>query len=109
MIWKFFSQYQHPSPRSGTIVSDKNVLSETVVNIFPNPATDEIVIQSESIQPISQGLIQLVTLAGNLILEQTMTTKETHLKVNEVASGMYLLRVLAPEGKIVYQEKLLIQ
>ena len=98
-IWDFFAQYQHPNPRAGTIVSDKEVLSETVVSIFPNPVNDilNITIQNEDIKQIT-----LFDTMGKTIQNwQTPNTSVYSISMKSINAGVYFLHVETKNGTTV--------
>lgn len=98
-IWNFFSQYQHPNPRSGTIVSNRAILSEKVVKVFPNPVNDivNIAIENEEIQQIT-----LFDTIGKTIQNwQTPNTSIYSISMRNINSGIYFLHIETNNGTTV--------
>ncbi len=99
VIWDFFAQYQHPSPRSGTVVSDKEVLSETIIRVFPNPVNDilNIVIENEEIEEIT-----LFDTMGKTIRNwQTPNTSVYSISMKDINTGVYFLQIGTKNGTTV--------
>lgn len=79
------------------------ILQKLGVEVYPNPASDILIIQSASL-PIQSAA--LVDLAGSQIVKYDVNQPNFHLQVNEIASGTYFLK-LSLEDKI-YWSKVLI-
>jgi polyhydroxybutyrate depolymerase len=98
-IWDFFTQYQHPNPRAGTIVSDREVLSETIINVFPNPVNDilNIVIENEEIQNIT-----LFDTMGKIIRNwDNPNTSVYSVSMKNINAGVYFLQIDTKNGTTV--------
>ena len=65
---------------------DKNV------NIYPNPATDNLFIEIDA--PLANGKIQLFDIYGRLLQEQPFNETQLQLNVNGIASGVYIAKIL---------------
>ena len=72
--------------------------SQAGFSIFPNPASDNLFVKMVS----SAEHLSLLDGQGRLIFEKATTGNTTEsLKINELASGMYVLRVLA-KGEVYH-------
>lgn len=91
LIWEFFSQYTHPNPREGTIVSTSEVtpVSEWM-NVFPNPFTDQLTIQLKSDEIET---VRLRDLLGRTIMEMESLQGQQDLTLTTASlqSGFYFL------------------
>lgn len=69
-------------------------------NVFPNPASNEITIKisGESNEPIK---IQIFDISGRVVLEQTITERESTLNIENIDRGSYIIAV-RQEQKISY-------
>lgn len=69
-------------------------------NIFPNPASNEITIKisGESNEPMQ---LQIFDIAGRVVLEQTITERESTLNIENIDRGSYIVAV-RQEQKISY-------
>jgi hypothetical protein len=110
--WKA-SKFRYGSPfHDDTIYNNVPEISghSTYCNIFPNPVTDMVHIESTQFNPIKS--IQLYDLSGRLINEKTLINKSyisfsfSEMKIN---SGIYLLKVSTQKGdeikKVIYMKK----
>lgn len=68
------------------------------IELFPNPTTDEFHIRSE----IPMLNYHLYSLEGKLILSQHLSNQhDADVKIPELKSGSYFLRVKTPEGEFI--------
>ena len=72
----------------GTVTGIENA-ADINVNVFPNPATDILNIEGEGIQKV-----EVIDINGRTVI----TTNETSLNISALASGVYMVRVIAAEG-----------
>ncbi|MEQ8909638.1 MAG: T9SS type A sorting domain-containing protein [Vicingaceae bacterium] len=69
--------------------------------IFPNPSTDNIRIE---IPQLKQGeALEIRNLQGQLVHQQTVSTKAISLELGHLADGIYLLRYGLEQKKLVIQ------
>ncbi len=80
-----------------------NELNQNSVNVFPNPATDNITVQANS--NIKQIYIYNVT--GQLVINQTVNTKKITLSVSGLSTGVYSLKAILDNG--TFTKKIVIQ
>ena len=87
MIRPVFGTYQQ------TVSIDKYKTASAIINIYPNPATDEVFIQSEN--TISKVVV--TDLLGNVVLQQTANSIQ---KINTLSlqSGVYLIKAFTDKG-----------
>lgn len=65
-------------------------LAETVINIYPNPATDYVNVEGEGVKAI-----EVYSLAGALVASEKA---ETTINVSNLAKGTYLVKVTTETG-----------
>ncbi len=85
---------------TGTVVSPSTVKIELVtaleelgklgINVFPNPTSNMIYIESND----KEGSIQLVDFSGKIIQEQILSGEQKQIDISKVSAGTYFLRVL---------------
>ncbi|TLX78175.1 T9SS type A sorting domain-containing protein [Labilibacter sediminis] len=96
--------------KSTEIATDfTNNASEQVVNVYPNPASDNVTISTQGFQ--GKTSIVIYNLMGSQVLNQKLDTNENSsvtLSVNHLSKGTYLLLLTDETGKRA-TEKLLIQ
>jgi polyhydroxybutyrate depolymerase len=86
-IWNFFSQFQCPSE-----VSTSDILEETTLSIFPNPAADHVNIQYASgKQPDS---IVIYNAQGQVVFHQNWIEGQTTTQVSlaDFVPGIYFIQ-----------------
>ena len=64
--------------------------SDVVWSVFPNPATDLLHVQ---VNTLGQGQLVLTDLNGRDILQRNVQTKRTVLDLSNVPAGAYMLRL----------------
>ena len=73
--------------------NENNLIAASSVRIFPNPATDFININLQSVR--DNGSIKIVTLSGKTVMEQDIDAQTTDLNiaVGNLSAGVYLIRL----------------
>ncbi len=99
LSWYFLRQYSHPNPIAME-VSDVST-SENNINVFPNPAVNQITISSNS----SIKTVNIYNMNGQLML--TKTNLNT-IDVTELSKGIYIIEIINSEQN-VFKDKLIIQ
>lgn len=84
-------------------------LAQNEVSIWPNPATDHVIIDYV-LQGEQNGELFLFDATGSILLQKTLPsqTAKTSLSINNLSPGIYLL-MIKQDGKMVYQTKLIKQ
>jgi hypothetical protein len=72
--------------------------SRTTINVFPNPATDYLKIESSE-----SSLMQMFDIQGRLFVEQQISTYE-NIDISQLPSGTYFVKVGQTVKKIVIQK-----
>ncbi len=70
-------------------------LTHTELNVFPNPAKDQLNIVSEE-----AGSIQITSLNGAIILEEKINSGTTALSVSTLDEGMYFCSIVYADGRV---------
>jgi len=78
------------------------------ISIYPNPASEELFICLPSASSDEFQII-LTDLSGREIKSMSLFYAETHLNIQNLENGLYLLQIQDGLGKPVYQQKLLKQ
>lgn len=79
-------------------------LTKANVSLYPNPANNNVTIDLGN---ATQATFQLVDIKGQLIIRKELNSNNTLINLNEVAKGVYFVKVTA-EG-VQYTNKLIIQ
>jgi hypothetical protein len=78
---------------------DSNVLINTTIAIYPNPATDLLNINMDGSNTIN--VIQIVDLNGRQILSRTFdNVSEAQIDVNDFSAGMYLINITSGDKSV---------
>lgn len=94
--------------KDGTIISNKSTLTSVInlqpqtpqINIYPNPASDQIKIESENMNRIE--IVDLLGRVVNTIVTEGETQKS--IDISQLESGVYLLKVHFKNGKTISKE-----
>lgn len=99
-------------PKSVLILSVQNDPASTSLQIYPNPATDQVLVRLNTPTPGDAPVLQLFDGSGRSVftplpLDPSLHTFSTSFSVRSLKSGVYLLRVTTTNGSWV--ARLLIQ
>lgn len=72
-------------------------LPNDAIQIHPNPATDQIWIQTGDYQPLQ---VQIFNTIGQEIMNQPLTQKNTNIQLPDLPKGIYLVTVQTEEGML---------
>lgn len=84
MVYRF-------TPTKSVGISLKN-LSKNTYTVYPNPASDRLVVQKNSAE---YAEFQLIDMWGKTILRQVLSSAEITLDLSEYPAGMYLARFVS--------------
>jgi len=73
--------------------------ANTALQAYPNPASDRITIEHESIK--AGDIIEIFGMSGNRIGRYTANGTQTTIELSGYAQGIYVVRVNGKEAKIV--------
>lgn len=74
------------------------------VNIFPNPAINQVVVNSEI--PMN-GIIQIQSLDGKILkIKEVIGEKRIQINTGTIPNGLYLLRYISEDGVMGFSKKL---
>lgn len=76
------------------VISIDNKLNADAISLYPNPATDKLVIDASL--PIER--LQVLTLVGQEVMSIDQPTQKTTLSVSHLPKGTYLVRAQTAEG-----------
>ena len=70
------------------------------ISIYPNPANETVTVFSTGLEI---NKIEVLNIAGQVIMTETETSSTTKLKVSHIASGVYLVKTYTSEGMATKQ------
>ena len=62
-------------------------VARAAVKVYPNPATDHIVVEN-----LANGTISIMNISGSTVLEQSINNDKTTIDVSSIAPGVYILK-----------------
>jgi len=78
-----------------TIGIEPNLLDEKFFNIYPNPATDKLIIEFQ----LKDGVVMLYNMLGQEIQSNQLVSGENNMNLELLASGVYVVRILTEQGE----------
>jgi hypothetical protein len=73
------------------------------MNLFPNPANQLLNINISGYN--ENKIIEIFDLNGNLVITEQIMQNNAALRINRLASGLYLIKVTAKDGTVLSQDK----
>jgi hypothetical protein len=74
-----------------------------LITAYPNPFVNEINIVSKSATGINGKVVKLYSITGSLYLSQVIQSAKTTLHVNNLPSGVYILKIEGGEKPLIYK------
>jgi hypothetical protein len=74
------------------------------IHVFPNPATDILIIESTS---IAITTINLRDLSGKLLVKDIVSSSKTQLDISQLSKGVYLVECVTENGSHI--ERIVVQ
>jgi hypothetical protein len=93
--------FQQPS--NIIIASVDNTSNSTGINVYPNPFQSSISIKTNNNESL---LVQIMDMAGKVLVNRNLQSKTETLNLEELASGMYLCKVYGADNKLLRTLKL---
>jgi beta-glucanase (GH16 family) len=87
----------------GTKTSGASAAAVESLQIYPNPATNQIAITGGSIEPVT---VVILDLTGRIVLNQTILSGQGHVALDQLQSGSYTVQL--QQGKITSHQRLTI-
>jgi hypothetical protein len=82
-----------------SLVSLENVLANEGIKVYPNPATDVLLIESEPEIEIEEAAI--FSISGSLLWSQRNLATRAEVPVSHLNQGIYLLRLSTDKGMVL--------
>ena len=92
--------------RSGLVLDlDASYMRSYSPNVYPNPTDNEFTISFSSNNTTHQ--IELFDVTGKIIFKDSTDQSQFKMKKNEMASGLYFLKVSSKNGAVTTQKVVL--
>ncbi len=93
-------------PKSVLILSVQNDPASTSLQVYPNPATDQVLVQFDGVAATDLPVLQLFDGSGRPVFEPLPLNRATGgfkraFSVRSLTSGVYLLRITTATGPLV--------
>ena len=75
-----------------------NTVADANINIYPNPVQDILTVKSKEIP--SNGVIQITSLSGEVMMQQSLLSENFAFAVNELRPGIYFATIYAGNTKM---------
>jgi|TARA_B110001469_G_scaffold119895_1_gene127891 hypothetical protein len=108
---KYYIDYVNVCERNFALVAQPRLAEDEVegLSIYPNPANTIVYLQA-NLENTDYATIQLVNTLGQITGTYTLNNnEELQIDVSELASGIYVCKLVAINGKIIATEKLTIE
>jgi hypothetical protein len=74
----------------------ENYFSNEKINIFPNPATNNLTIETTE-----KASIEILNIQGQILKTITTAEKQTNIDVSDLSSGVYIIKAKTEKGVVV--------
>jgi hypothetical protein len=82
----------------------------TSMNVYPNPATDVLIIEANDIQALSGYKYKIVDLQGKEVYNALATSARTEISLKTIgAKGMYILHIVDEKGVSIENKKIVLE
>lgn len=88
--------------REGDFVLAANGLTQ--VRVFPNPMSQVLNISLNRLE--GRSSVSIFDINGRNLASQAVTEGNTAINLSKIPAGIYLIKIIDSEGKLIYQEKL---
>lgn len=106
----------NPSNECSTLVINTGVLSTSpvtytsTVNIYPNPANDQITIDCGNLDNVDGWRIKINNMLGQEVFNEPMDTQQYVIPLNTwTGQGMYFVKIINAENEVVNIKKIILQ
>ena len=96
--------FMHPTPGSFNNPLSNDVTTKSNFHIFPNPATEHIVVNL--VTPVNDGYLYIFDSSGSTISKTRLLVQDEAVPVGHLPSGIYTISVLV-QGRTVMSKRLI--
>lgn len=89
---------------------DEKITVAPAIKIYPNPASENLVVSvnSGNLKSFKSFMLKLFNSLGQEIFNQQLTLTTNTLDISQLPDGIYILQAVS-DNQVVYQEKLMIK
>jgi hypothetical protein len=96
LTYNYMSSLSNVFKGAGAGINDININSQ--INIYPNPANDNITVENTSLNNNKDEMISIYNIQGQLLLQQPMVQAKTNIDIVSLVKGMYYIKVKTVKG-----------
>ncbi|WP_029271355.1 glycosyl hydrolase family 8 [Flavobacterium sp. KJJ] len=89
-------------PLNANLSNDHFNIEKSTVTLFPNPSADRITVNAPQ-----QSTISVISILGNVILQQKTTSETTEINLAHYAPGIYFIKIANDDFKSVTKKVIL--
>lgn len=78
-------------------------ISSPLITTYPNPFYNEVTVSSKNDADVVGKVLKLYDITGKLIISQVIQSQKTTIHLNNVPSGIYLLKIEGGKNPFVYK------
>ena len=83
---------------------------QTSMNVYPNPASELLIIEANDIQALSGYRYKIVDLQGKEVYNALTTSSRTEISLKSIgAKGMYILQIVDEKGVSIENKKIVLE
>jgi hypothetical protein len=89
------------TPGCHTAGTQELQITNTELQIYPNPTSHYLTLQTKDNNPLPQGKLQIINMQGALQMEQAIPKHQSQLQLNlsHLPAGLYLGRIVSSSGE----------
>jgi hypothetical protein len=87
------------------ITAISSLAKEEFVTLSPNPFTDELRVNYYLVNSTTAS-ISILDLSGRMVIENKETGPESSLHLRDLPAGIYVVRLIDSEGRLLYTQKI---
>ena len=92
------------------VLSTNPVTYSSTVNIYPNPANDQITIDCGNLDNVEGWNIKITNMLGQEVFSQPMNTQQYVIPLNTwTGQGMYFVKIINAQNEVVNIKKIVLQ
>ena len=92
------------------VLSTNPVAYNSTVNIYPNPANDQITIDCGNLDNVEGWNIKITNILGQEVFSQPMNTQQYVIPLNTwTGQGMYFVKIINAQNEVVNIKKIVLQ
>ena len=92
------------------VLSTNPVTYNSTVNIYPNPASDQITIDCGNLDNVDGWHIKITNMLGQEVFSEPMDTQQYVIPLNTwTGQGMYYVKIINAENEVVNIKKIILQ